>query len=89
MSDERQHRLGTRALHAGQQADPATCSQMKRIDLAHLALVRDNLADGRVVNRISVAADVAALARVAPKRTIDIKAAVGLTLTSSSQGGEK
>ena len=87
MSDERQHRLGTRALHAGQQADPATCSQMKRIDLPHLAWVLDNLADGRVVNRISVPADVGDDARVAMKRMIGIKASAGLT--GSRRGEDK
>ena len=68
---------------------PATCSQMKRIDLAHLAWVLDNLTAGRVVNRISVPANVADDARVALKRMISIKATVGLTAGSSGQGKEK
>ena len=62
---------------------------MKRIDLAHLAWVLDNLADGRVVNRISIPADMANHARVALKRMIDIKATLGLTSISSSRGTEK
>ncbi|MCD4700161.1 MAG: quinolinate synthase NadA [Phycisphaerae bacterium] len=66
---------------------PATCSQMKRIDLPHLAWVLDNLAEGRIVNRISVPADIGDDARVAMKRMIGIKASVGLT--GSRLGEEK
>ncbi len=68
---------------------PATCSHMKRIDLPHLAWTLDNLAEGRVVNRISVPADVAGHARLALKRMIDIRATVGITLTGPGQGREK
>ncbi len=68
---------------------PAACSQMKRIDLPHLAWTLDNLAEGRVVNRISVPADVADHARLALKRMIGIRATVGITLTGPGQGKEK
>jgi len=51
---------------------PAFCRQMARIDLPHLAWVLDALADGRVVNRVSVAPAIAADARIALKRMIDI-----------------
>ena len=53
---------------------PALCVQMARIDLPHLLWVLDNLAAGSVVNRIAVSAEVAADARVALKRMIDIRA---------------
>ena len=53
---------------------PAVCAQMKRIDLPHLLWVLDNLAEGKVVNRIAVPADVAAEARAALERMIQIKA---------------
>jgi quinolinate synthase len=57
----------------------ANCVQMGRIDLPHLLWVLDNLADGRVVNRVSVPPDVAADARVALQRMIDIKAVADVT----------
>jgi quinolinate synthase len=53
---------------------PALCAQMGRIDLAHLLWVLDNLAEGVIVNRITVAPDVAERARVALRRMIEIKA---------------
>jgi quinolinate synthase len=53
-------------------ARPAACWQMGKIDLPHLLWVLDNLAEGRVVNQVSVAADVAADARLALQRMIDI-----------------
>jgi len=53
---------------------PASCWQMGKIDLPHLLWVLDNLAEGNIVNRVAVPADVAADARIALKRMIDIKA---------------
>jgi quinolinate synthase len=58
---------------------PARCVQMARIDLPHLLWVLDNLAAGRVVNRISVPADIAAGAREALETMIHIKAAGDVT----------
>ena len=52
---------------------PAVCTSMSRIDPPHLLWVLDNLAEGRVVNRISVPEDVAAEARLALERMISIK----------------
>jgi quinolinate synthase len=52
----------------------ASCVMMQRIDLPHLLWVMDNLADGRVVNQVSVPPAVAADARAALQRMIDIKA---------------
>ncbi len=49
------------------------CSTMFRIDPQHLAWVLENLVEGNVVNRISVAPDVAENARTALTRMIDIK----------------
>ena len=48
------------------------CSTMFRIDAAHLCWVLEELVAGRVVNRITVADDVAAGARVALQRMLDI-----------------
>ena len=53
---------------------PAGCVQMARIDLPHLLRVLDSIAAGVCVNRVTVAADVAADARVALQRMIDIRA---------------
>ncbi len=53
---------------------PAVCESMSRIDPPHLLWVLDNLAEGRVVNRISVSATIAADARKALERMISIKA---------------
>jgi len=53
----------------------ATCWQMGKIDLPHLLWVLDGLAEDRPVNPIRVAPDIAAEARVALQRMIDIKAA--------------
>jgi len=53
---------------------PAICRQMYSIDLPHLLWTLDNLAAGRVVNRVSVPATIAADARVALRRMIDIRA---------------
>ena len=59
-----------------------------RIGLAHLAWVLDNLADGRVVNRISVPVAVPDHARVALMRMIAIKTDAGPTLTNACQANE-
>ena len=48
------------------------CSTMFRIDPQHLAWVLENLVEGNVVNRISVPDDVAANARVALQRMLEI-----------------
>ena len=58
---------------------PATCAQMARIDLPHLLWVLDHLAEGQVVNRITVPAVVAADARIALQRMIDIRATPDVT----------
>jgi len=57
----------------------SVCVQMARIDLAHLLWVLDNLAEGRVVNQVSVPAQVAGDARAALRRMIEIKGAAGVT----------
>ena len=48
------------------------CSTMFRIDAPHLLWVLENLAEGRVVNQISVPKDVADDARVALQRMLEI-----------------
>jgi len=48
------------------------CSTMFRIDPQHLAWVLENLVEGHVVNRISVADDVANNARIALQRMLEI-----------------
>jgi quinolinate synthase len=48
------------------------CSTMFRIDAPHLLWALENLAEGRVVNQISVPRDVAADARVALHRMLEI-----------------
>ena len=58
---------------------PSLCAQMGRIDLGHLLWVLDNLAEGRVVNQVRVASDVARDARQALQRMIDIKAVETVT----------
>ncbi len=65
---------------------PATCVQMGRIDLSHLAWVLDNLVEGKVVNQIRVDSDIAASARIALKRMIDIKAVAEVTPNPSAGG---
>ena len=47
------------------------CSTMQRIDPQHLAWTLENLAEGNVVNRISVPPHEAALAKVALQRMLD------------------
>ncbi len=53
---------------------PPICITMARIDPPHLLWVLDSLAEGRVVNRVSVPAAVAADARAALERMVAIKA---------------
>ena len=48
------------------------CSTMFRIDAAHLAWCLENLAEGRIVNRITVDPDTASWARVALERMLEI-----------------
>ena len=48
------------------------CSTMYRIDPQHLCWVLDNLADGRIVNRISVPADIRRDALVALDRMVNL-----------------
>jgi quinolinate synthase len=48
------------------------CSTMFRIDAPHLLWVLENLVEGRVVNQISVPADIASDARVALNRMLEI-----------------
>ena len=49
------------------------CATMNRIDLPHLVWVMENLLEGRVVNRVTVDADVAGWARVALERMLEIR----------------
>jgi len=65
---------------------PSHCFMMGRIDLPHLLWVLDNLAEGRIVNRIQVAASVADEARVALERMLAIKASPGVS--ASGHGAE-
>ncbi len=58
---------------------PAVCAQMCKIDLPHLLWVLDNLAEGNIVNRITVPDEIAASARVALQRMIDIRAVTDTT----------
>jgi quinolinate synthase len=58
---------------------PALCQTMHFIDLPHLLWVLDNLAEGHVVNQVTVEAAEAADARVALDRMIAIKAVRDLT----------
>ncbi len=63
---------------------PSHCLMMARIDLPHLLWTLDNLAEGRIVNRVSVAPEVAADAKVALERMIAIKAVQQATATKQS-----
>ncbi len=58
---------------------PAMCVQMGRITPGHLAWVLDNLAAGKVVNKVTVDAETAANARLALKRMISILAVSDVT----------
>jgi quinolinate synthase len=64
---------------------PSFCAMMARIDLPHLLWVLDNLAEGKTVNRITVASDVAADARVALERMIAIKPLAEATPTRPAE----
>jgi quinolinate synthase len=48
------------------------CSTMQRIDPQHLAWTLENLVDGNVVNRITVPAQEAALARLSLERMLAV-----------------
>ena len=48
------------------------CSTMQRIDPQHLAWTLENLADGKVVNRITVPEHEATLARIALQRMLAV-----------------
>jgi quinolinate synthase len=50
----------------------AICAMMHRIDLPHLLWTLDNLAEGKIVNQVSVPNDIACDARVALRRMIEI-----------------
>jgi len=52
---------------------PAVCAMMRRTDLPHLLWVLDELAAGRVVNRITVPAPLAGDARAALERMLAIR----------------
>jgi quinolinate synthase len=52
---------------------------MSMVDLPHLLWVLDRLADGEVVNRVTVPAEVAADARVALERMVAIQPARDVT----------
>ena len=65
---------------------PPICVTMARIDLPHLLWVLDNLAAGKVVNRIAVPGDVAADASVAVGRMISIKPVSGATRRDRQRG---
>jgi len=56
---------------------PPICITMARIDPPHLLWALDSLAEGRVVNRVSVPSAVAADARVALERMLAIRASEG------------
>ena len=57
----------------------AHCTQMARITLGHLLWVLDGIAQGQMVNRVSVPADTASQARIALERMISIKAQTDAT----------
>ena len=57
----------------------ALCVSMQKTSLAHLLLVLDNLAEGNVINQVSVDAETAENARVALQRMVDIKGVTKLT----------
>ncbi len=54
---------------------PSICRQMYCVDLPHLLWVLENLLEGRVVNAVRVAPDVADDARLALRRMLDIRPA--------------
>jgi quinolinate synthase len=58
---------------------PSHCHMMARIDLPHLLWTLDNLAEGVIVNRVSVPPEAAADAKTALDRMIAIKAVATVT----------
>ncbi len=64
---------------------PASCWQMGKIDQPHLLWVLDNLAQGNIVNQVTVPPDIAADARIALQRMIDIKAVQQATPTDRTE----
>jgi quinolinate synthase len=61
---------------------PAICRQMYCVDLPHLLWVLENLLAGRVVNQVRVEPAIAAEARRALQRMVEIPAAGGVTRRS-------
>jgi len=61
---------------------PSLCHMMARIDLPHVLWTLDNLAEGKVVNRVSVPPATAADAKIALDRMVAIKAVPQATKTS-------
>jgi quinolinate synthase len=59
----------------------AACTQMCRIDLPHLLWALDGIANGQIVNQITVPENTAADARIALQRMIDIKPVTQVTKT--------
>jgi quinolinate synthase len=58
---------------------PSLCHMMARVDLPHLLWTLDNLAEGKIVNRVSVAPEIAADAKTALDRMVTIKAVPNAT----------
>jgi len=63
---------------------PATCVQMKSVDLPHLLWLLDHLAKGEIVNQVRVPPRVAAEAKTALKRMLDIRRVENLTPTKDN-----
>ncbi len=64
---------------------PSFCAMMARVDLSHLLWVLDSLAEGHVVNRISVAPEIAADARKALDRMLAIEPVAQATPTKAAR----
>ncbi|MCJ7543165.1 MAG: quinolinate synthase NadA [Phycisphaerae bacterium] len=62
---------------------PSHCLMMARIDLPHLLWTLDSLAEGRIVNRVSVPSQIAADAKIALERMIATKAVKEATRTKT------
>jgi quinolinate synthase len=67
------------------QKNVCPCATMNRIDPAHLLWALENLAAGHVVNRVSVAENVRAGARVALDRMLSLKGSGALAVASQSR----
>lgn len=67
---------------------PSFCAMMGRVDLPHLLWVLDNLTEGRVVNRIEVAPELAADARKALERMIAIRPVTGIAPSGDPRAHE-